>query len=369
MARVHVVPVKAGRLLGIIALLLGASFASIGVIPFTGRAGALSSMPMFGRLLFIVIGLIGALAGYFRARYGPMMKKAMDRLKGELGVEGDRLVLPRPFRLKPGRLEALLEREIRRGRTYYEPELSIVEGEKPETVKDSLEPGDFPGSGSILVNVDWSYARVGVGPVTVGPTKPIVEWVNLPCYIIREEGYKAPVYEACIALLRKPALPVALKRNTLEVVEGRDMARASLEVVDGAIRGRLEFYKGPESKSRGARLEVKGEYRGVSYTARIAELKEPGSLEFTWPKWPVMEEPVYIIVSDVEAYSPSRLLKPLGITGPVILGEIWKSVENPRIRLVLNRAMARDVVDEEELIVISEPARTGTSQEGPEVKM
>lgn len=365
MARVYMVPVKAGRLLGIVALLLGVSFASIGVIPFTGRAGALSSMPMLGRILFIAIGLIGALAGYFRARYGPMMKKALDRLKVELTVEGDKLILPRPFRLKPGRLEALLERETRSGRTYYESELSIIEEEKPEITKDFLEPNDFPGNESVLVNVGWSYARVGVGPVTIGPTKPIVERVNLPCYIIREEGYKTPVYEACIALLHKPALPVALKRSTLEVAEGRDMARASLEASNGSIRGRLDFYKGPESKSRGARLEITGEYRGVSYTARIAELREPGSLEFTWPKWPVMEEPVYIIVSDVEACSPSRLLKPLGITRPVILGEIWKSIENPRIRLVLDRAMARDIVDEEELIIIPEPARTGTSQEGP----
>ncbi len=359
MARIHVVPVKAGIASGLAVLIIGLSFAAAAALSFTGFGG-LAGIPLPLRIVFLFLGLIALLAGYSHARYGPAVRSAVERLGRELVVEGDRLVFPRPLRLKPGRLRARLERES----SGYSVWFGIVEEEGPETVKDYLEPGDFPGSESVAANVDWSWSglRVGAGPVKLGPAEPVVEWVDLPCYIVREEEYTTPAFDVCIAFLPRPFLPVALRRGTLQAVEGRDVARASVEVRDGVIHGTLEFYKAPGSRSRGARLEITGEYGGVRYTARIAELRSPGSAGLTWPK---TGEPVYIVASDASTYSPSRLLKLLGITEPLILGGAWERLGNLKIKLVLDRPLARDVVDEEELIVTQESSGATRAKTNP----
>ena len=344
-AYVHVFQVGRSTLVvGVVLLLLGLLFLGVGVLPFV-LGGNLSTIPLPVRIIFAFFGLISIMGGYYQAKFAPETSRIMRRLSREVGVESDKLILPRPFRLKRGRLSIALEKN-----KGYETRFSIDESDEQEVIRDSLGPEDFAGTESIVANLDWSRLSFGIGPVSVGAVRDIVEWISLPCYIIREEGYTTPAFDTCIALYRKPTLPIKLRRGKLQASHERDVARADIEVRDGVIHGRIEYYRAPGSRSRGARIEITGVYEGIRYRARIAEIRNPGSLEFRWPARP--REPLYIIISNAGVILFKEFLKNLGITEPVILGSAWQGMKNARIRLVLDIAMARDVVDEEEIIVL-----------------
>ncbi|MCE4600985.1 MAG: hypothetical protein F7C38_05410 [Desulfurococcales archaeon] len=349
----YVFPVKAGTLVGVVVLMLGLLFLAIGILPFV-MDGNMSTIPIPVRLVFAIVGFIATIGGIYQIRYGPAMSRILKRLSMEVGVEDDRLVLPRRFRLKRGTLSiSLVERNKR-----YETRLSFNESEDQEVTRETLSPEDFAEAESIAANVDWSRVVVGAGPVSIGSARSIVEWVNLPCYIVREREYATPVFDVCIALYRKPSLPIAIGRRTLQVSHERDIARAEIDVEDGVIRGRLEYYRAPGSKSRGARVEITGVYEGIKYKARITETREPGSIEFKWPAKP--EEPIYVILSNAGVVSINGFLKSLGVTEPVMLGRVWHGLKDAKIRLVLDIAMAKDAVDEEDITVLP---RAHTSDE------
>jgi len=354
LARLVVIEYKPSRVKGGLFLALGV--AALGLLFVKPMAGA----PLGAKVIGGFIGVIFALIGFWELAYGPRLASTLRRLGESVNIEGDKLLLPGPLRLRSGSLRVDREwRGARSPRSGASPTLytEFEESNDGEATLESLDPSSFRGSVSILAGFSHVatglveearlVAREGAKGLLTAPD--VVEWVRVPAFEVVDERYSVPAASIVIALIPRVSHEVSISRDRLVASRGREVASAELRVSDGAVEGVLSYTKPLEGRSRAARLELEVARRGFRYKSTIARIDRPGSVEFKWR--PSVEEEVYILMTTQNTISPVNLLRKAGVETPLLAGAAWEGVSEAKLRLVLEIPMARDVVDEAHLVV------------------
>ena len=308
--------------------------------------------PSYLKVLVAIASLLvigGALQSLI---YGPRLSRALKRLSESVKVEEERLVFPRPLKLKPGTLTISYHR-AETGYSYY-TRLSFKESGGGEAVKDSLKPEDFKGEVGILAGLPWEVA-LDTGSSTALPASresrepPAVvwdayEWIVAPAYeIVDDPEYNTPGGSIIVAYIPRVRHEIALAKSVLSVRGGGAMGIAEVKVEGGVIKGVLTYTKQPGARAREVRLEFEAFRKGIKHRVTLARLESSGRISFKWSLG--LEEDVYLLIPSQAKTRPGEVLRRLS-TGPLLAGIAWRDVDRARLKLVLNVPLARDLLDE-----------------------
>lgn len=342
MARLIIVEHQPRRLVDVVAivialLLLAATFIA-------------SNTPTYLKVLVAVASLLvigGALQSLI---YGPRLARVLKALSKDVRVEGERLILPKPLKMKPGTITISYHR-AETGYDYY-TRLSFKESEEGEVVKDSLGPKDFKGNVGILAGLPWEVT-LDTGSSTEpqasrkGGKPPILvwdayEWIVAPAYEIVDPDYSGPSGSIIVAFIPRINYEIEVTKSVLTVKGDGATGTAEMGVESGAIKGTITYTKQPGSRAREVRLEFEAVKWGIRYRITLAKLSNPGRINFRWSPGP--EEEAYLLIHSQARTRPRELLRRLS-TNPLLAGAAWRDIKWARLKLVLNVPLARDVVD------------------------
>lgn len=336
MAKLVVIEYRYKPTVGLLAVLLGLLFVAFAILSSMGKLGG-EPIPLGARIFMAFMGLLGLAAGLWQLVQGPKLVSTIRRLSESLSLDGDRLVLGGPLRLRRGQLRVVYEAPTGDSGSMRIHMFFEEQGEMKQA--ESLGPEDFAGPVSVLANISYT---------AIGPMRPTyIEWVRIPAYEIVDPSYKVTGASIYIAMLPPLKHIISLAKSRLGVARERDIGVAEVRVTGDGVEGILSYTKPVEGRSRALKLEIEASIKGARYKGVIARLDRPGSMEFRWRPSP--PEPVYIVISDQTRIRPDKLLERLGIREPMIAGEAWNSIERAKLKLVLEIPMAKDVVDEAEI--------------------
>ncbi len=279
------------------------------------------SPPVFFRVLSVILGIFGLIAGIWNFTVGVKFSKTFREFVKELKLDDKTLVLPRTMKLIKARL--LVRAESENGEIDIDVFTDTI-GEPIHSNAIELEELEYGG--------------------VVGSCYP--EWIELIGYELEEFrniwGGTIGIYP-----LKRLNYKISLDKSTLVVSCDDAYAQVSLRLENGRIIGKVSHVRG---RSRGIRIEIDARYKLTLstpplrvYRATLFEANESGEYEFEF-ELPNVEDRYLVLFTGDPSLNPKKLLKALGLSTPVVFGIGWKKVDAV-LKLVLDVPRKIDVVD------------------------
>jgi len=304
---------------------------------------AINPLVLMIALMVLVIAAILAHAAneWTRARQRlKLARREAEELASKLRLTRDEIILPKPIRVRLGKLTALgiwitRQTTVPTGKTmmtttsrHYKHKSAFLPAGPAETAR-SIRLSELPRGFTVF-------------------SGPHMDYVELPAVKLEPDGGHGREMPLILAMLDPISTEFAQTGLGLTARHKEDRASASVRLGPDALEGTITW---SASKARGVRLELEGELsvkvgglEGVN-RAKIELAYARKSLSSFKYEFPLRERTFLLTVEDA---SPRYLLERLGLETPVLLGF---SKGRYKLSLVLDLPLRPDVKASVELPV------------------